>query len=89
MVPPTELGISSFKMLNLLDTVSISMKQILEKVQVLLLKEQSSGSNTRSDEMRNFLYDVAMIGYILVQECTSFHFSDMKVKRGECEAHKT
>ena len=39
--------------------------------------------------MRNFLYDVAMIGYILVKECTSFHFSDMKVKRGECEAHKT
>ncbi len=38
--------------------------------------------------MRNFLYDVAMIGAILVRECTAFHFSDMKVKRGECEAHK-
>ena len=39
MVPPTELGLNSFKMLNILDTVSLSMKQILEKVQVLLLKE--------------------------------------------------
>lgn len=30
-----------------------------------------------------------MIGWILVKESTAFNFSDMKIKKEECEAHRT